>query len=163
IWVSNTEAFNFGPNESRLQAKFAANRITRILPMNAGGDRTKVVNLNPHIDQSPATSPLSAQDLSLAQPLDLVFQPDGKQADVAAFGSRKFALLVAAGQVVARIAVCFGPAGLALHSNHQRLYVLNLLDATFSVVNLRTRESIATVALRYDPTPAVLKKGRPFL
>jgi len=163
IWVSNTEAFNFVPNESRLQAKFAANRITRILPMNAGGDRTKVVNLNPHIDQSPATSPLSARDLSLAQPLDLVFQPDGKEAYVAAFGSRKVGVLDGAGQVVDRIAVGFGPAGLALDSIHQRLYVLNQLDATLSVVNLRTRESIATVALRYDPTPAVVKKGRLFL
>ena len=30
IWVSNTEAFNFLPYESRLRAKFAENRITRI-------------------------------------------------------------------------------------------------------------------------------------
>jgi YVTN family beta-propeller protein len=64
---------------------------------------------------------------------------------------------------VDRIAVGFGPAGLALDSKRQRLYVLNHFDATLSVVNLRTRQAIATVSLRHDPTPAVVKQGRPFL
>src|SRR5262249_202308 len=77
--------------------------------------------------------------------------------------SRTFGGVSGAVRVFDRLAVAFGPAGLALDSIHQRLYVLNQLDATLSVVNLRTRESIATVALRYDPTPAVVKKGRPFL
>jgi YVTN family beta-propeller protein len=162
IWVSNTEALNFVPYEPRLRAKFAENRITRIFPV-SGGDRTKAVNLNPHIDHSPAADPLSGRELSLAQPLDLVFQPDGKEAYVAAFGSKKIGVLDAIGRVVDRIAVGFGPAGLALDSKRQRLYVLNHLDATLSVVNLRTRQAIATVSLRHDPTPDVLKQGRPFL
>ena len=162
IWVSNTEALNFVPYEPRLRAKFAENRITRIFPV-SGGDRTKAVNLNPHIDHSPAADPLSGRELSLAQPLDLVFQPDGKEAYVAAFGSKKIGVLDAIGRVVDRIAVGFGPAGLALDSKRQRLYVLNHLDATLSVVNLRTRQAIATVYLRHDPTPDVVKQGRPFL
>ena len=162
IWVSNTEALNFVPYEPRLRAKFAENRITRIFPV-SGGDRTKAVNLNPHIDHSPAADPLSGRELSLAQPLDLVFQPDGKEAYVAAFGSRKIGVLDGTGGVVDRIAVGFGPAGLALDSKRQRLYVLNHLDATLSVVNLRTRQAIATVSLRHDPTPDVVKQGRPFL
>jgi YVTN family beta-propeller protein len=162
IWVSNTEALNFVPYEPRLRAKFAENRITRIFPV-SGGDRTKAVNLNPHIDHSPAADPLSGRELSLAQPLDLVFQPDGKEAYVAAFGSKKIGVLDAIGRVVDRIAVGFGPAGLALDSKRQRLYVLNHLDATLSVVNLRTRQAIATVSLRHDPTPDVVKQGRPFL
>ena len=162
IWVSNTEALNFVPYEPRLRAKFAENRITRIFPV-SGGDRTKAVNLNPHIDHSPAADPLSGRELSLAQPLDLVFQPDGKEAYVAAFGSKKIGVLDDTGRVVDRIAVGFGPAGLALDSKRQRLYVLNHLDATLSVVNLRTRQAIATVSLRHDPTPDVLKQGRPFL
>jgi YVTN family beta-propeller protein len=162
IWVSNTEALNFVPYEPRLRAKFAENRITRIFPV-SGGDRTKAVNLNPHIDHSPAADPLSGRELSLAQPLDLVFQPDGKEAYVAAFGSKKIGVLDDTGRVVDRIAVGFGPAGLALDSKRQRLYVLNHLDATLSVVNLRTRQAIATVSLRHDPTPDVVKQGRPFL
>jgi len=163
IWVSNTEAFNFVPYEPRLRAKFAENRITRIFPMSGGGNRTKAVNLNQHIDHSPATDPLSGRELSLAQPLDLVFQPDGKEAYVAAFGSGKIGVLDSTGRVVDRIAVGFGPAGLALDAKHQRLYVLNHFDATLSIVNLRTRQTIVTVSLRHDPTPAVVKQGRPFL
>jgi YVTN family beta-propeller protein len=40
---------------------------------------------------------------------------------------------------------------------------LNHLDATVSVVDLKTRQVIATVPLRHNPTPAVVKQGRPFL
>jgi YVTN family beta-propeller protein len=163
IWVSNTEAFNFLPHEPRLQARFADNRITRIYPLPGGGSQTQTVNLNPHIDHSVAAGPLSERELSLAQPLDLVFQPDGKEAYVAAFGSRKIGVLDGAGRVVDRIAVGFGPGGLALDSRRQRLYVLNHLDATLSVVDLRSRKATAMVPLRHNPTPAVVKQGRSFL
>ncbi|MGH7829788.1 MAG: hypothetical protein ACREP8_06380, partial [Candidatus Binatia bacterium] len=101
--------------------------------------------------------------LSLAQPLDVVFQPDGKGAYVAAFGSKKIGVLDGAGRVVDRIAVGSGPGGLALDAQRRRLYVLNHLDATVSVVDLTSRRAIAAVSLRHDPTPAVVKRGRPFL
>ena len=100
VWVSNTEAFNFVPHEPRLQSKFAHNRITRIYPLTGGVDQIQAVNLNPHIDHSVATGPLSERKLSLAQPLDLVFEPDGRKAYVAAFGSRKIGVLDSAGRVV---------------------------------------------------------------
>jgi YVTN family beta-propeller protein len=163
IWVSNTEAFNFVPHEPRLRAKFGDNRITRIPRLAVGGHKRQAVNLNPHIDQSVVTGPLSERELSLAQPLDLVFQPDGNEAYVAAFGSAKIGVLDGTGQVVDRIAVGFGPGGLALDSQRQRLYVLNHLDATLSVVNLKTRQAMTTVPLRHDPTPAFVKQGRAFL
>jgi YVTN family beta-propeller protein len=162
IWVSNTEALNFIPYESHLRGKFALNRITRIRSLSGGG-QTDTINLNSHIDYTVAFGPLSERELSLAQPLDLVFQPDGKQAYVAAFGSRKIGVLDGAGRVVDRITVGFGPGGLALDAQRQRLYVLNHLDATISVVELSKRRAVATVPLRYDPTPATVKQGRPFL
>ena len=161
IWVSNTEAFNFVPYEPRLRAKFTENRITRIFPLTGGTRQIQAINLNPHIDHSVAGS-LSERDLSLAQPSDLVFQPDGKEAYVAAFGSRKIGVLDSSGRVVDRITVGFGPGGLALDTQRQRLYVLNHLDASVSVVDLKSRRAIATVPLRHNPTPAVVKQGRPF-
>jgi YVTN family beta-propeller protein len=160
IWVTNTEAFNFVLYEPTLQGKFAHNRITRILPATGGRHQTQPVNLNPHID---GAGPLVQRELSLAQPLDLVFQPDGSEAYVAAFSSRKIGVLDRTGGVVDRIPVGFGPAGLALDSRRQRLYVLNHLDATVSVVDLKTRKAIATAPLRHDPTPQVVKQGRTFL
>jgi len=163
VWVTNTEANNFIPHEPRLQSKFAHNRVTRIFPRTGRTRQTQAVNLNPHIDHSVATGPISERDLSLAQPLDLVFQPDGNEAYVAAFGSSRVGVLDGAGKVVSRIAVGFGPGGLALDHRRQRLYVLNHLDATVSLVDLKTRRAIATFPLRHDPTPEAIKQGRPFL
>lgn len=163
VWVTNSEALNLIPQEQRLQGRFAHNRITRIIPTAGSGHRTQALNLNPHIDHSVATGPPSERALSLAQPLDLVFQPDGSKAYVAAFGSSKIGVLDASGRVVDRIAVGFGPGGLALDPERQRLYVLNHLDATLSVVELPTQQTIATVPLRHSPTPVVVKQGRPFL
>jgi DNA-binding beta-propeller fold protein YncE len=163
IWVSNTEAFNFIPYEPRLKSKFTENRITRIFPLTGGTRQVQAINLNPHIDHSVVASSLTERELSLAQPLDLVFQPDGKEAYVAAFGSKKIGVLDVAGRVVDRIAVGFGPGGLALDAQRQCLYVLNHLDATLSVIDLKLRRPIVTVPLRYNPTPAAVKQGRPFL
>ncbi len=163
IWVSNTEALNLTSHEPRLNAKFAQNRVTRVIPRHNGRHGTHVVNLNLHIDYSVPTGPPSERELSLAQPLDLVFQPNGEEAYVAAFGSAKIGVLNKDAQVVDRIEVGFGPAGLALDAERQRLYVLNHLDATVSVVDVRNRQATATVPLRHNPVPSVVKQGRPFL
>jgi YVTN family beta-propeller protein len=160
IWVSNTEAFNFVPYESRLRGQFAANRITRIWPAN--DFRADAIDLNAHIDRS-AEGSAAERDRSLAQPLDLIFEPDGSVAYVAAFGSRKIGVLDREGRVIDRIEVGFGPGGLALDAKKQRLYTLNHLDGTISVVDTRTRRVSATVALRYNPTPLPIKQGRQFL
>jgi hypothetical protein len=118
--------------------------------------------LNSHIDRRVTNVSPVERALSLAQPLELVFEADGGTAYVAAFGSRKVGVLDRAGRVVDRIAVGFGPAGLAADSPRRRLYVLNHLDATISVVDLRQRQLVATVPLRHNPTPAVVKAGRQF-
>jgi YVTN family beta-propeller protein len=183
IWVSNTEAFNFVPHEPRLQGKFAQNRVSRILfGAGAGNDafrsrttedtkngkgnfaaRVQAIDLNPHITRSAGAGSAEARELSLAQPLDLVFHPDGSRAYVAAFGSSKVGVLDHEGKIIDRIAVGFGPGGLALDARRERLYVLNHLDATISLIDLRTRRAFATTRLRHDPTPAIVRAGRPFL
>jgi YVTN family beta-propeller protein len=164
IWVTNTDALNFVPQEQRLRARFADSRITRILPAAGGGARPiQSTDLNPHIDRSAETGSPAERELSLAQPLDLAFQPDGNEAYVAAFGSKKIGVLDGTGRVVDRIAVGFGPGGLALDAERRRLYVLNHLDATISVIDLKTRRAVGTAPLRHNPTPAVVRQGRPFL
>ena len=163
VWVSNTDALNFIPYEPKLKGRFAANRITRITAATGGASRVRAVDLNPHRIRRGSAGDLLDPDLSLAQPLELVFQADGNEAYVAAFGSQKVGVLDRAGRVVDRIGVGFGPGGLALDERGHRLYVLNHLDATISVVDLRNRQVTATTPLRYDPTPAVVKQGRPLL
>jgi DNA-binding beta-propeller fold protein YncE len=161
VWVSNTEAFNFVPHEPRLQGKFAHNRITRIAT-EPGGNKVQTIDLNSHVERDSAAVSPAVRERSLAQPLDLVFQPDGSAAYVAAFGSRKVGVLDRDGRVIDRIAVGFGPGGLALDAGRQRLYVLNHLDATISVVDLHRRQAVATVSLRHDPTPLAVRAGRQF-
>jgi DNA-binding beta-propeller fold protein YncE len=163
VWVSNTEAFNFVPHEPRLQGKFADNRITRIKSLTGGEFRIQAMNLNAHLNRSSVAGTPIDREIGLAQPLDLVFKPDGNEAYVAAFGSKKIGVLDRRGRIVDRIAVGFGPAGLALDDKRQRLYVLNHLDATISVIDLGARREIATSPLRHNPTPAVVRQGRAFL
>jgi DNA-binding beta-propeller fold protein YncE len=152
IWVSNTEAFNFVPHEPRLQGKFADNRITRIKPLTGGAFEIEAINLNAHINRSMVAGIPIDREIGLAQPLDLVFQPDGNEAYVAAFGSKKIGVLDRNGRIVDRIVVRFGPAGLALDAKRQRLYVLNHLDATISVVDVATRrESLRTLCAMILP------------
>jgi DNA-binding beta-propeller fold protein YncE len=162
IWVSNTEANNQIPHEPRLRAHFAENRVTRLIP---DGVRWNVLasHLNPHVDRRQTPGSLHERQQSLAQPLEMVFDLNGDTAYVAAFGSRSVAVLSRDARVMDRIGVGFGPAGLALDSGRQRLYVLNRLDASISVIDTQRRRTIATVALRHDPTPEIVKAGRPLL
>jgi YVTN family beta-propeller protein len=162
IWASNTDASNSVPHEPRLQGKFVRNQVTRIASAGKSGRGVQAIDLNLHVDRNSVTSSARERDLSLAQPLDLVFEPDGSRAYVAAFGSGKVGVLDREGRVVDRIAVGFGPGGLALDSRRQRLYVLNHLDATISTVDLRRQRAVDTAPLRYDPTPPVVKAGRQF-
>ena len=160
IWVSNTEALNHIPHESRLNGRFAENRITRLIPDGASY-RIAAVNLNPHVEVTPSVA-REKRALGLAQPLEIVFQPDGREAYVAAFGSRKIGVLDREGRVIDRIAVGFGPGGLVLDARRAVLYALNHLEATVSVIDLRQRRTVARAALRHDPTPSVVKLGRSF-
>jgi YVTN family beta-propeller protein len=165
IWLTNTEAKNFLPLEPRLQGKFADNRVSRIVLSGSMANHVLAVDLNHHvrpIDGSVLAVTETDRELSLAQPLDIVFAPDGKQAYVAAFGSGKVGVLDGVGNVVDRIKVGFGPGGLALDAKRQRLYVLNHLEATISVVDLGRRASVATIPLRYDPAPPPVRAGRRF-
>ena len=79
IWVTNTEAKNLVPLESRLQGNFADNRVTRILSNENGASRVLPVDLNRHVDRSAGAAADSERALSLAQPLDIVFSPDGNK------------------------------------------------------------------------------------
>jgi len=163
LWVTNTEAMNLVATEPALRATFADNRITRVRIQSATRPRVQPQSLNQHFEEARARGVPADPSLSLAQPTDIVFRPDGLEAYIAAFGSRKIGVVDADGHVVDRIAVGFGPGGLSLDSRRGRLYVLNHLDATLSVVDVKLRRTVATVPLRHDPTPQSVKRGRPFL
>lgn len=158
VWVSNSDARNATRFEPQLRGHAWSHRITRLQP---GREAPVIVDLNPHIDHRRSPGPDDERRRSLAQPLDLVFAPDGTAAYVAAFQSAQVGILDGAGQVVDRIPVGFGPGGLALDAAAGRLYVLHHLAATIATVDIAARTVIATTPLAYDPTPAVVRAGRP--
>ncbi len=162
IWLTHTEANNFLPFEPRLQGKFADNRVSRVMLGETQGERVRAVDLNQHRHGTSTGIAATRRELGLAQPLDIVFSSDGNRAYVAVFGSGKVVVLDGAANVVDRIHVGFGPGGLALDGQRQRLYVLNHLEATISTVDLGRRAAISTMPLRHDPTPRFVRTGQRF-
>ncbi len=161
LFVTNTEAMNATRFEPNLRGSFVRNRVSIVDP--ATGVVTPV-HLNGHINY--ATSPGSPSEiaLSLAQPTDVRFTPNGTKAYVAALGSNKLGVLDGAtAAVTGRVTVGQGPVGLAMAPDGARVYALNRFDNSISIVTTANDQVLATVALGFDPTPSTIKNGRPFL
>ena len=163
VYVTNIEANNLVRFEPKVKENIAPNRVTIIDFDAEGGPSVDPVHLNTHIDfaASSSNAELVAQSLSL--PLQVVLTADGERVYVAAFGSYKVAVLNAAGEVLDRIDVGGGPAGLALDEMRERLYVLNRWDQTISVVDTASGVEASTVRLRYDAETPEIREGRRFL
>lgn len=169
LWVANTEAFNLTRFEPALKGRFAGNRLTRLT---VGDGGVTPFDLNP--DSDPARVPNPAAQ-ALAQPMAVVFSADGSQAWVAAFASDRVARWDAAeARVTARVDLRVsatddarrmrGPRGLALHEGLHRLYVLNKLAGSISVIDSGPAAWMAEVPVgSHDPTPGKVKEGRGFL
>jgi DNA-binding beta-propeller fold protein YncE len=180
VYVANTDARNdvrfeghnaFGPTQGApagsVRGHIAENRITVIDP--AAGVVTPR-HLNKHIDYSKDGTPDEAAK-SLAFPTDMVVTPDGRTLYVAALGSSKVGVLSTheletdtfvpseANQIPVTGG---GPTGLALDARGGLLYVLTRFDNAISVVDVRGRHEIAHLPM-FNPEPASVVKGRPFL
>ncbi|MSR62733.1 MAG: hypothetical protein EXS08_09860 [Planctomycetes bacterium] len=134
-----------------------------------------------------------AKTAALAQPTDVVvYEPSGGVTKIyfTAFGSDRLGVLTPSASTnpyswpLTRISVpvfvpplpalpnpAAGPRGLALkYANVSdfldpgaRLYVLNRLDNSVSIVNPTTDTLLTTFALKLDPTPSHIRQGRKFL
>ena len=158
VYVTNIDAQNDVRFEPEINGHVAENRVTMI-----DGTTPTPVHINPHIDYSTPSGPPEEIAASLAFPMGMVFTADGGTLYVAAFGSGKVAVLNDSAQVTDRIEVGGGPSGLALDEARNRLYVMNRFDQTIQLIDTGTRSTVATVALRYDPEPDVIRQGRPVL
>src|SRR5262245_40308232 len=174
VYVSNGDARNEarfeGPGMvggSTVQGHLAEYRITVL-----DGSAVLPRHLNKHIDynERPAMLPATKAN-SLATPLDMAVTSDGATLYVAAFGSSKIGEFQTA-QLEAdtftpnsadHIPVSGGgPSGLVLDEARGRLYVLTRFDNSVSVIDTTTRAELIHVAL-YNPEPASVVEGRPFL
>ncbi|WP_309386481.1 beta-propeller fold lactonase family protein [Cerasicoccus frondis] len=163
LWAGHTEARNLIRFEPALNGVFASSRIGVI-----NGDDLTLIALNPFDDQPFATAAEKAQ--ALAQPL--AFAVDENTVWLAAYGSDRVAELSNDGEVLRIIDLranasvdssqMRGPRGLAL-GPHNRLFVLNKLSNTVSVIDRATGAVVAeTPAGSYDPTPDIVRRGRSF-
>jgi DNA-binding beta-propeller fold protein YncE len=159
LYVTNQEAFNQIRFEPNIRGKFAQNRITHIA---TSGGAVTPHHINAHINYASPAGDASERASSLAIPLDIAISSAGNEVYVAAFGSRKVGVLDAAGNLVRRIDVGDGPAGLALDEARDRLFVFNRFSSSISVVDL-SDDSSTEIPLGYDPTPQNVRDGRKFL
>jgi DNA-binding beta-propeller fold protein YncE len=166
LYVSNTDAQNHVRFEPLLRADLARSRITVVT-----GTDPLPVDLNSHIDRAVPPTPEVA-DRSLAFPMDMVVSNDGTTLYAAAFGSGKVgvfdtAALESGVADASQVAVGLGPSGLALDEGRNRLYVMNFIDHTISIVgnvnDPALRAETAVVPLRYDPESPAIRNGRRFL
>lgn len=168
LYVANTEARNLVRFEPALRGHVVDHRITRV---GFTGGTVLPYDLNPGINYGVLPNPPAAAT-ALAQPTAMVFEPSGNYLYVAAFGSDRVARVEVNGAVVSRIAIGDavssrqkrGPRGLALKAAAYRLYVLNRISNTISVVDTASQMQLAEIPVgAFDPTPVVLKAGRGFL
>ena len=183
VYVSNTDA----RNQVRFEPRIVGDALGRGVQGHIAESRVTVINgttptarhLNPHINYlcTPpgCVPPASEREASLAFPMDMVFSSNGQRLYVAGFGSGKIGIFDAtsleAGTINAStktlVEVGGGPSGLALDEVNNRLYVMNRFTHDVSVVsnanNPATAIETGIVPLRYNPEPAIVRDGRPFL
>ncbi len=179
LYVSNTDSINnvrfegpgiFGGHT--VQGHLAETRITVI-----SGSAVTPRHLNKHLDYSklagaPGFDP-TAKSYSLSTPLEMAVTADGKTLYLAAFGSSKIGVFNTATleddtfDPVAASANGIpvgggGPSGLILDEARGLLYVMTRFDDSVKVINLSTKQQIASMPLP-NPEPNSVVQGRPFL
>jgi YVTN family beta-propeller protein len=172
LYVANTDARNLVHFEPNVRSHAVDNRLSRI---DLGSASITHFDLNSNIDY--ATLPnLPAKTNALAQPTAIVFDPSGSYLYLAAFGSDRVAKVDPNGAVLARIEIGpeigsiadprhkRGPRGLALNAPASRLYVLNRIANSISIVDTTLNSVLKEIPIgSYDPTPDSIKQGRGFL
>lgn len=171
LFVANADAGNLTHFEPAIRGRFYTNRLTRIA---IGNGAVAPFNLDPFATTN--FPDLFAKSNALAQPTAVAFDPSGNFLWLAAFGSDRVAKLDTNGNVLARIEIGNatgasvdprnkrGPRGLAVHPSASRLYVLNRLANSISIVDTAGNTVLREFAAgSVDPTPAAIRQGRGFL
>ena len=174
LWIANTEARNLVRFEPVLNGHSVDNRVTRVTT--SGAPTVTPFDLNPSVNYALFPNN-AARTTALAQPTSLAFSPDGAALWLASFGTDRVAKIDAAtGAVLTRIetgpttGAAFDPRnkrgarGLALQAANNRLYLLNRISNTISVISTTTETVLTEIATgSFDPTTATIRQGRGFL
>jgi DNA-binding beta-propeller fold protein YncE len=173
VYVSNLEALNekrfeghnnFGGNGT-VRGHLAESRITVI-----SGTSAAPRHLNKHINYDAEGTPAEAAK-SLAFPTGMQVSGDGKTLYVAALGSSRIGVYDTAQLEADSFAPSVnnqievsggGPTGLVLDKKGKHAFVMTRFDNGISTVDLKKKREVEHTKM-YNPEPASITKGRPFL
>ena len=173
LFVANTDSTNLTRLQPNLCAHFVSNRISKITQSN----QVTAYDLNPGVSTACSIDTTSLST-ALAQPTALVFDGSGQHMYVAAFGTDRIGKVDTNGNVLARIDVNpsetgtvaapgtkRGPRGLAINNATNKLYVMNRISNTFSIIDTASNTVVAydIKTGTKDPTPSAVLQGRGFL
>lgn len=154
-----TEARNEIRFEPKVNGTFVRVHYARVQP-----DGSKAIaDLNPHLSYTQHSVAQATRDSSIGDPRAIVWRGDGQRGWVAGLGSNNVIAIDANGaRVGAPIEVGQGPVGLALDEARGRLYVWNHFEVSLSVVDVAAARESTRLAV-FNPLPAAIRAGRPFL
>lgn len=159
VTVVGTDAINEIRFEPNVQGIFV--RVI-VAGFPAGGGAPTTLDLNPHLDYSAAIVDQSTRDQSIGDPRGVAWSADGQQGYITGMGSNNLAVIDAALNRLDLVEVGQGPTGVLVDDPHARVYVLNRFEGSVSIVDEDTLTESSVVSF-YDPTPPVIKIGRPHL
>ena len=161
VAVIGTELTNEVRFAENLQGTFVRCEVAFVAPgaasPSARGD------LNPHLDYATRSLPLLARMLSVGDPRGIAVSADGTRGYAAGMGSSNLvSFAIPSMQRLGTTVVGEGPTAVAVDPSLGRLYTLNRFDGSISVVDEPTMTEVARPRF-FDPTPEIVKAGRPFL
>ena len=158
ITTVGTDAINEVRFEPNLNGRFITVNIADF----ARGGSANINDLNPHLDYSTATVSADVREQSVGDPRGIAWHSSGNRAYITGMGSNNVIVSDASGNRIGRFDVGEGPTGIVLDDASNRGYVMNKFSGSISVINTSNNTEVAEVAF-FDPTPAVIKQGRPML
>lgn len=157
VLAVGTEAMNHIRYEPNLRGVFLRVLGAFFQP----GQAATWADLNPHLDYQQPTVEAAKRTQSVGDPRGVIWRADGRSAFVTCMGSNNVVEVAPDGTRLGLIPVGEGPTGVVLDETSGRGYVLNKFAGSISVLDLNARQEVTRVAFE-DPTPAVIKEGRPF-
>ncbi len=118
----------------------------------------------PQFNQTTVPNP-AAIAASLANPVDVVVSPDGRQAYVASLGTGRIGVIdLTTGRPTARIDVGRGTRSLTLDAAGRRLFAYNRTDHSVAQVDVTSPTPVlAAVRPLFNAEPQAIRNGRDFL
>ena len=160
VAVIGTDAINDVRFEPNVNGTFVRVMVAAMTASSIQAD--VVLDLNPHLTYATPTVPQGSRDLSIGDPRAIKWSSAGDRVYIAGMGSNNVVVLASNGTRVGLVEVGQGPTGLAVDDLRSRLYVVNKFDASISIVDTDKLLELERVPF-YDPTPLVIRDGRPHL